>query len=136
MVVVNMCRLRETGAQLEWQEEELRMLDEALRQDRIQHALLQEDSAKARVEEWRRIRDELIKAELDRLRREEAVYLLQLKAECFTECRERILAEERLAVKQQLESEEKARMAVERLRIRERLMQVLQLPQPLAPFQH
>lgn len=48
----------------------------------------------------------------------------RLKAEMIEEIREKMVSEETVAIRKQLQNEEKARMAAERFRIREKLLSV------------
>lgn len=114
-------RLREIGAIIELQSETLRRKEAEMQQEHLLAAISQKENSAEREMTWEKRRDEVLKAEINRLRHYQGIKLQEAREEFVIELRAKLVEQERAGVRKLLHDDQKAKLAAEQHRIREKL---------------
>jgi hypothetical protein len=115
-------RLREVGASIEQQTESLRRREAEMQQENLLAAISQEENSTERELAWEKRRDEVLKAEVNRLRHNQGVKLQESREILREELRVKLVEQERASIRRHLHDDQKTKLAAEQLRIREKLL--------------
>mgnify|MGYP000876599512 CR=1 FL=1 len=115
-------RLRQASAAMEREARRLREEGAALQKEVARAALSINEQDEIKAAEWQAEKEEALKQELAALREDERQNQQSARDKMEAELREQLYVRERAAVRAELLAEEKERLAVERLRLRQRIV--------------
>ena len=115
-------RLRDAAAAIERQAHELKRAQAALARERAHASLSFEEQDAVKAEAWAAQKQEEVRSELARVQADGAARLQQDSERMRVELREQLVRSEREDIRRALLGEEKQALAVERLKLRQRII--------------